>query len=84
MKEIFEVDLKGNEGCTVKNIVSLSIHSEALPKDRDDGADERVTVILELELHNGSKTTVKTVEEYGGFYEHSCFGGGNIVRKRVR
>lgn len=60
MKEIFEVDLQGSHGSTIKNIISVSKHVEPLsaPTWLNDG-EERITYGLEVELHNGSTERVK-------------------------
>lgn len=57
MKEIFEVDLKGNAGNTIKNIVSISKNTEVFKE-----FDPTIVVdkyLINLEYHNGKKETLK-------------------------
>lgn len=79
MVEIFEVNLKGNEGSTVKEILEFSQH-----KTIQDDDNYFIEFKLTVKYQNDYITTHEWVEKFYRCVEHSCFDEDTIYWRRIK
>ena len=72
MKEIFEVDLKGNVGYSIKEIVSIYKNIEPTPQVGAMDYSDVYNYRIELVYHNGDREVLDITKEVGCFRSHTC------------
>lgn len=65
MKEIFETDLRGSHGSSIKSILSISLEEKDFSQEYDDGGVVQHW-IFEVEFHNGRKEKLEFNRSFGG------------------
>ena len=78
MKEIMEVDLKGNEGSTIESIVSFSKHRISI-----SNVEELEKYEIELKLKNGATTKLEFDYKYL-LHEEESFGSSIKMWRRYK
>ena len=75
MKELMEIDFKGNVGCTIEKIVSFSKDMEAI-----SDSEILYRYKIELVIHgNEDLQVLEFAERLIKIKEHSCFGPENDI-----
>lgn len=76
MKNILEIDFRGNEGCTIDEIPIFSKHVDTVSND---------VIIEHYEIHikkkNGNTDILKFDRTFDINIEHSCFGEPAVIYK---
>lgn len=65
MKEIFETDLRGSHGSSIKYILSISLEEKDFSQECDDGGVVQHWTI-EVEFYNGRKEKLEFNRSFGG------------------
>ena len=81
MQEIFEIDLLGNAGATIKKIISFSKTSEEF-LDMDPPLSLDTYEIL-VEYHSGFKERLTFQNGYETITEHSCFSDATVYKRKI-
>jgi len=70
MKEIFEIDLKGNQGATIAEIISFSKQVNKLPIGYDDLPTEEHLYSIHVKYKNGNEETLSFRRRFQLFGEY--------------
>lgn len=81
MKEIFEVDLLGNAGSTIKNIFSFSKTTQEYPNQ--DPPLSLDTYEIVVEYHSGYREVLNFQNGFETITEHSCFGEDAAYKRKI-
>lgn len=84
MKEIFEIDMKGNHGSTIQEIVSFSKEVKQIPTGSMNLPDEEHIYKIELKYKNGLSETLSFKRKFVSITEHSSFGKKSQYLREVR
>lgn len=82
MRDIFDIDLKGNAGNTIKNIISFS---KDVQTNYEGNPGSRIeNYIIEVEYYNGKKEKLEFSNIFDMYQEWNCFSEKPAIYYRKR